>query len=378
MNRKSLLPLLTLMGLIAVQAIAQISTPPSGNNQRSIVKQYIGSVVWVKIDYRSPDVDGRDGKIWGQLVPYGLNSLGFGASTADNPSPWRAGANENTTIEFSHDVQVQGKDLAAGKYGLHMIPEESGPWTIIFTNESGAWGSFYYNPSQDALRVEATPEDADHQEWLTYEFVDRQPDAATVALLWEKKKIPFTISVPKNNEYIKAKLENELLGVNGFNYLNWVGASNWASNAGFHDTAIQWAENAITAPFVGQRDYTSLSNKATVLGRAEKSAEADAAMDEALNHATATALQIHGYGRGLIARDRKEKALEVFQLNYKKFKGAWPTNYGLARGYSAVGNHKQALKYLKIALKNVPEGDTVNPPLIEANIKKLEKGEDIN
>ena len=35
-------------------------------------------------------------------------------------------------ITFSHDVLVQGEELKAGKYGLHLIVEETGPWTWIF------------------------------------------------------------------------------------------------------------------------------------------------------------------------------------------------------------------------------------------------------
>jgi hypothetical protein len=48
-------------------------------------------------------------------VPYGFVDYHYGTSKA---APWRAGANENTTIEFSTDVLVEGRPLAAGKYGL--------------------------------------------------------------------------------------------------------------------------------------------------------------------------------------------------------------------------------------------------------------------
>lgn len=80
----------------------------------------------------------------------------------------------------------------------------------------------------------------------------------------------------------------------------------------------------------------------------------------------------------LIAGGQNEKALEVFKYNQKKNDGAWPTNYGLARGYSAVGKYKQALKYLQLAKANVPAGDNINPPIIDQNIEKLKNGKDIN
>lgn len=367
--------------LISAQAV---TTPPGGGNQRSVVTQYIGSLVTVTIDYNSPDVhapngDDRRGKIWGQLVPYGLNSLGFGASTPENPSPWRAGANQNTTIEFSHDVEVQGQKIAGGKYGLHMIPKENEAWTIIFSSNSDAWGSFFYTPDQDVLRVDATPEESEYHEWLTYEFTDRQAEEATVAMMWEDLKVPFTITVPSMKEYYVNNLRNELQNTPGFNWQGWAAAANYCANNDVNlEEALTWAENGITAPFIGAKNWTTLSAKATVLNKLGRKEEAIATMDEAIDDPSGTSFAIHGYGRTLITQGEKEKALDVFKKNHKKFDGAWPTNYGLARGYSANGDFKNALKYLKIAQKNVPQGDTINPPVIEANIKKLENKEDIN
>src|SRR5512143_1133550 len=87
-----------------------LSLPPSGNNQKASVTQFIGPVR-VSIDYSSPAVHGpggqdRRGKIWGQLVPYGLTNLGFGNG---KPGPWRAGANESTVFTVSHAVSIEGK-----------------------------------------------------------------------------------------------------------------------------------------------------------------------------------------------------------------------------------------------------------------------------
>jgi hypothetical protein len=70
-------------------------------------------------------------------------------------SPWRAGANEATTISFEHDVKVEGKDLKAGTYALFMAMGDS--VTLIFSNQKDAWGSFYYRPEEDVLRVKVKP-----------------------------------------------------------------------------------------------------------------------------------------------------------------------------------------------------------------------------
>jgi hypothetical protein len=165
-----------------------VTLPPSGDNQRSEVTQQIG-LVKVSIDYSSPDVHGpngedRRGKIWGTLVPYGIYDLGFN----DRKGPWRAGANENTVLTVSHPVKIEGKPLPAGRYGVHMI---AGPtdWTQILSKTSTAWGSFTYEEAEDALRVTVKPEKAPYREWLTYDFSDRKPDRATVALAWEELRI---------------------------------------------------------------------------------------------------------------------------------------------------------------------------------------------
>lgn len=356
--------------------MAQVSTPPGGGSQKSFVKQHIGGVGSVAISYSSPGVKGRT--VWGGIVPWGFAPLGFGLSTTDNPSPWRAGADQNTTFTFSHDVKVNGKDLAAGTYGFFIAPAQEGPWTVVFSKDNNHWGSFFYKAENDALRVEATVEDTGFNEWLTYEFIDRQNTSTTVAMVWGDKKLPIKIELADPVGAHMATLEAELNNQPGFTYQNFSAASRYASSVGEHEKAISWAETAISGPFVGVKNFGTLNGKATVLMAAGKTDEALAVMDEAIKLPDATAGAIHQYGRQLIGVGQKDKALEVFKYNQKTNKGAWPTNYGLARGYSAVGNYKQAIKYLKLAKANIPAGDTLNGPIIDQNIAKLEKGEDIN
>lgn len=368
---------LSLLGYFTLNA--QITLPPNGNNQKSVVTQYIGALAHVTITYNSPDVTGpndqdRTGQIWGQLVPYGLNDLGFGLR---NPSPWRVGANENTTITFSHDMLVQGQPISAGTYGLHMIVEESGPWTIIFSNNSTAWGSFFYKEEEDALRVQATPEDNEMREWLTFEFTDRQPESTTVAMMWEKVKVPFKIEVPDVEELYLANLRNELQTAKGFNYLSWVGAASYCLQNDVNlEEALTWADAAISAPFIGQENFTTLQTKAQILDKLGRQEEGETTMMKAINHPTASSFQIHNMGRQLIAQGQKEKALKVFKLNYERFDKAWPTEVGMARGLSAVGNYAEAAKHAKVALEQAP--DDLNRNFLQQAIEKLEKGEDIN
>jgi len=130
---------------------AQLTVPPNGGNKKAIVGERIG-ITDVTIHYDRPGVKGRDGKIWGQLIQTGYNDLGFGNT---KQAPWRAGANENTTIEFSTDVKIEGQNLPAGKYGF-FVAYDPNECTLIFSKNSESWGSFFYNAAEDALRVKKT------------------------------------------------------------------------------------------------------------------------------------------------------------------------------------------------------------------------------
>jgi hypothetical protein len=373
--------ILTIAALMALllATVAQgqiISTPPSGDNQKASVTQYIG-VVKVTIDYSSPDVhapngDDRRGKIWGQLVPYNEDPLGFGTCTE---CPWRGGANENTTFTVSNDVKVQGQPLPAGTYGLHMI---AGPetWTIVFSKNSTSWGSFFYDPKEDALRVTTKPAKSDYHEWLTYEFTDRQPDKTTAALKWEDLQVPFTISVDDVTSLHLARVREELRGDLGFAWANWVAAAQYALQAKRPNDALEFAQAAVSRTFVGQENFQTLNVLAQAQEATGKAADAQATREKAMAHPTATAADLHQYGRALMMQGDKAGALKVWEYNAKRFPNVWPVNVGLARGYSAAGRYKEALKAAKLALAQAP--DDVNRKALTAGIAKLEAGKDMN
>jgi hypothetical protein len=360
---------------ITVTAFTQgITLPTSGGNQKASVVQWIGPVS-VTINYSSPDVHGpngedRKGHIWGELVPYGFNNLGFGTSKA---APWRAGANQNTTITFSNDVKVEGKDLKAGTYGLFLGLEKDKPWTWIFSNNSTSWGSFFYDAKEDVLRVDTTPAEAEYTEWLTYGFDDRKPNSAVAYLQWENKRIPFKIEIPDVNNIYISKLREELRSSPGFDYHNWMYAAQFCvQNKVNLEEALTWADAAISAPFFGQEDFNTLQTKASVLDALGRSAEADAIMDKAIKHPTATTMSIHQYAKSLLALGKSKKAMEVFMLNRKMHPDDKFTTYvGLARGYTALGDKKNAILNWETAIKNIPADQKANLGLYEAELKKL-------
>ena len=363
--------------LVPALAGAQTLTrPPSGANQHSIVTQYIG-LVSVTVDYNSPDVTGpsgqdRHGKIWGQLVPYGMPNLGYGTCTE---CPWRAGSNENTIFSVSHDVEIEGQPLAAGEYGLHMVPGEE-EWTIIFSENSQAWGSFFYDPSEDALRVTVNSEASEFHEWLTYEFVDRDPDQATVALKWEDLAVPFTITVPKITDYYIHQMREELEGAAGFVWQNLNNAAQYAIQNEHKDEALVWATRAVNDPFSGNSNFSTLISLSQAQEMNEQTTEAAASRERAFEHPTTTAIQIHSWGRGMIAQGKATEALNAYKISEKRFGEAWPVNVSMMRGYSAIGEYGTALGYAKKALAQAP--DDQNRQNLENLIKQLEKGEDVN
>ena len=364
-KKASLLLLVALM-FFSINANAQLDLPRG--SQKAKVSQRIG-ITDISISYSRPAV--KDREIWGKLVPYGMNNLGFGTA---KESPWRAGANENTVIKFTDDVKIEGKSLSAGKYGLHMILHEENKATVIFSKNYEAWGSYFYEPNEDALRVDVVMKEIPHVEELTYLFTEVGANSALASLNWEKKQIPFKIEVDVS-DIVLADIRHKLQNSPGFNRQTWEQAANYSlNNGGDLDEALGWIDATIEGMFFSQKTFNNLSTKARILTNQGKTSEADAVMDEALG--LASILEVHGYGRQLIARGEKEKAMEVFKMNAKNNKGQWPVDYGLARAHSAMGNYKTALKHLKIAAQRAP--DQINKDAIAANLIKLEKGEDIN
>jgi tetratricopeptide (TPR) repeat protein len=368
MKKKTLLFIYVLFGTILCKA--QLTTPPNGGNKKAAVSERIG-ITDVSVHYNRPGVKGREGKIWGQLVHYGYIDQGFGTSKS---APWRAGANECTTISFSTDVKVEGQELPAGKYALFLAlqPNEA---EVIFNKGSKNWGSYFYEPKDDVLKVKVKSQAlGESVEWLTYEFSDQTENSATISMTWEKLKVPFKVEVDLVNTQI-ASFRKELTSDIGFRPDPWVQAARFCAQSKTNlDEGLKWADYAISGPFIGQKSFQTLSTKAEVLGALNRTAESEALMKEAMPLGSVD--DVHQYARTLLRQGKKAEALAVFQSNAKKFPNVYTTNVGLARGYSGTGDYKNALKYAKAALPQAP--DKPNKENVERIIGKLEKGEDIN
>lgn len=358
---------LALLGFaFMLRGFGQNVTTPRGSHAAEL-NQKIG-LTDVKVNYSRPRVtlngNDRTGKIWGQLVPYGFNQIPFACQCE---IPWRAGANENTTITFTDDVKIEGRDLPAGTYGLHMAIWEDDRATIIFSKNHTSWGSFFYNPEEDALRVDVKTKTVPHTEVLTYDFVDMGSDYGVLALSWEKKQIPFKIEVDAHGIALRS-FRNELRSLPGFGWQGFQTAANYCLNNNInHEEALGWAEIAVSR----NKSFPTLATKAGLLYQMGKQAESDGILNEAL--ALGTKQQLNQLGYQLLGLKRYPKAIEVFQANIKKDPND-PNGYdSLGEAYKIAGDRENAVKNLRKALSMNP------PPNVRANSEKLlkELGEDL-
>lgn len=371
MKRNSIYSLACMLGLFLVStaAFAQNTiTTPRTPSPAAEVSQTIG-ISKVTINYSRPFVNGRTGRIWGQLVPYGYTNLGFGNG---GNNPWRAGANENTVITFSDDVKIEGKDLAAGSYGLHVAVYENGDADIIFSNNTTSWGSYFYLEGENELVIKIKSVDNAFTEALRYSFVNIDATSAQVALDWENKRFPFKIEFAVH-DIVLANAENELRNTQSFGFQGPMSAAQYCVNNNVHlDKALAWADQAIAL----QRNAQTLGLKGQILFATKKNDEAITVMNEMVDHPTTQANNVYAYGNQLITLDQDKEALAIFQKMYKKWKTNVLSQHGMARAYSANGDFKKAIKYEKECLAN-PNLPANNKPALEGFLKRLEAGEDI-
>jgi len=366
---------------VHAQILSEISLPPNGNNERAEVSQWIG-LVKVSIEYHSPNVHGgggadRTGHIWGELVPYGFIDAGLGPSRA---IPWRIGANETTTITVSHDVKIEGKDLKAGTYGLFLELQKDAAWTWIFSHNSAGWGSFQYDPKDDALRVTANPQDAPYTEFMTFGFDERRSDYALAYLQWEKKRIAFHISVPNITDLYVSEMRRQLQSWPGFRPQNWQLAAQFCLLRKVNlDEALIWADKAISEPFrgvpVGREDFSTLHTKAAILRALGRNQEADEVAKKAFGLQGTDPITIFRTGMSLLAAGQKTQAIEVLEFNKKQHPDEkyW-TRVGLAQAYAATGDKATAIKNWEEAIANVPEDMRAQVADMQQQITQLKQG----
>jgi DUF2911 family protein len=320
-------------------------------SQHALVSQRIG-ITDITINYHRPMANGR--QIWGKVVPYG--------------QVWRAGANENTTITFTDPVTIEGQALDKGTYGLHMIPGES-QWTVIFSKNSSAWGSFTYKQDEDALRVTVKPQTAEAHDALAYDFNDVKADSAVVTMSWDKVAVPFKVQV-NVNDIVTASIRQQIRGLNQYYWEGWDDAAQYfLANKIDLDEALKDEDLSIQA----EERYDNLLNKSKILAAMGRNQDAEVFKAKALDKASA--LQLYFFARQLQGEKKQDEALAIFRSTAKKFPDYWTSHMGLARVYSSQGDFDNAVKEVKLSLTSAPDSNKSN---LENYVKRLQNKEDIN
>jgi tetratricopeptide (TPR) repeat protein len=322
-------------------------------SQRAVLTQRI-ALTDVTVNYHRPVAGGR--KVFGGIVPYG--------------QVWRAGANDNTTIEFSTAVKIEGQPLAKGTYGLHMIPGEN-EWTIAFSSNFTSWGSFTYDEKEDALRVKVKPMAVENRDVLTYDFDDLKSDSAVLTLRWEKTAVPVHIAV----DLTATTLESLRKQIRYTAQYTWEGLNDAASwcleNKVNYDEAVKWVTQSIAA----EERFENLETKSQLLRVQGHAEEADKTMVRAIDKADAT--QLYVYARGLQREGKGQEGLAIYRTEVKKFPDHWISHVANARVLVADKNFDGAAKEIRAAIA----AQVDNKPQVQAlegMLKRIENKEDIN
>jgi hypothetical protein len=334
-------------------AFAQSDLKTPDVSQAAEAKQRI-ALTDITVKYHRPLVNGR--KIWGGLVPYG--------------KVWRAGADENTTIEFSDPVSVEGKPLPKGVYGLHMIPNQNS-CTVIFSKTNTGWGSYSYDQKDDALRVDVKPRPlAEQKEALEFEFEDLKPTSTAVTLKWEKLGVPFTVSVNDADQTLQ-NIRAQMKGAGQFAWQAPDQAAQFCLTRKINlDEALKWADASIQ----NEERFENLSTKADILKALNKQDEAKTTWNKALQKADAP--QLYTYGRQLQNQKKAAEAMEIFKEVAKRFPNGVFGYLAQARIKSAAGDFSGALSDAKQAQTAAPsEGQK---QAIQGLIDRLQAKQDIN
>jgi TolA-binding protein len=308
--------------LVALSALSQSAIRLPDASPAASVGQTIG-ITDINITYHRPAVNKR--KIWGGLVPF--------------DTIWRTGANENTTISFSTPVKIEGQPLPAGTYGLFAIPGPS-QWTMVFSKFTGDWGGYNYDPAEDALRVTVTPQTtAESQERLYFTFDDVTNSSGIASLRWEKLRVPMKIEVDLPST-VRASIASTLRGGKHWDANAWAAAARWELRNGNADTAMQYAEHALSLATTSG----TLRTKAAVLEKKGDAKGAAELRDRAKSlYTEAEAIGV-GYGTLLGAKkyDEAIKFLNDYATAHPASPELWRVYAGLGEAYAAKGDAAKA------------------------------------
>ena len=251
--------------IISSSHAQMLKLPDAGINFKCKAGRTIGNTE-IEVNWNAPGVKGREGKIWGTSVAYfGYSVLGFGSNVE---SPWRAGADESTTISFSNEVSINGKKLAPGTYGffIALYPDSC---VLIFNKNTAGWGSYFYNEDLDVLRVPVIQQknQKENKERLDYTFSNQTDHSVEMALEWERWRIPFLVEIDLIHQTLNS-IKSQLSGAMGFDPPSLEAGAFWCyqNNVNLKE-ALEWINTAVDPNLGGINSFKALSTKAGILSK---------------------------------------------------------------------------------------------------------------
>lgn len=295
----------------------------------------------ITIKYHSPSVNGR--KIFGGIVPFDFVVDG-------KEYPWRAGSNERTTMEFSHDVQINGKSLPAGSYGFVVLVDEK-EWTLIFSSGK-SWGAFNYDKANDVIRVPVETQQRPFQEWLSYDFLNSDSESVDVQLRWETTAVQFqvktnaTLNIMKNlvGKADKTASEYQELALRTLE---------WDQNA--HNKALIYLDSSKTKIDAYENEayrkaYTFNYKvlKGEWLQAIGEKKEGKALLEEGLNSASGFNAYYYGLNK-LLVQGKAREALAILEEQIERDPENRANFLALGEYHLNQGNQKEATESFKKA-----------------------------
>lgn len=320
---------------VTAPAYAQLDTPEASPHAR--VEQTMG-LTDMSVDYHRPAVRGR--QVWGGLVPFG--------------EVWRAGANENTVFTTSSDIQVEGRDLPAGRYGLHVIPT-TGTWLVIFSNMADAWGSFSYDPAEDALRVPVSPRPANASERLLFRFDDVTDSTSTLVLHWAEVELPVRLTV-NTPEVVLQSMARQLRGRLAFQWDTWDQAAAYALRHRLRlEDALDWTERSAQE----RPTFQAAITRAAILDALGEADDAAEVRREAMEM-QATEAELNRAGARMLAARMPAYAVVIAERNVRDNPNSWSAHAGLGEALEAAGDWERAAEHYGHARERAPEDRRAN------------------
>lgn len=300
----------------------------------------------IALHYHSPMARGR--KVWedGRTIPQ-----------KGEPIAWRAGANMNTTISFSTDVYIEGEALAAGTYGLHIIPDGH-QHRVLFAHANQLWGSYYLDVEKDiSLEVSVQDTTCAYSEKLDYEFDHINDSTLVLGLEWADRRIPIEIKVDLVKT-VMTSLRSELRGEDTYRWEAWNDAAQFCYDHQQHlEEGLSWVDHSINGGYGGYGANPNLYNYSTklyILGALNRGKDQKALLKEALKLSGDRNAKLT-FASALLRNGLYAEASQYLDAAQKELSDDWVVKLDRGVAYYHTGNSKKALKLMKELEKEAPD-----------------------